>query len=108
MNKLLNIIKQLEDLGYKYYIKRWPDGTAMSYKFSQQDSRDPESFWEICIEDHHGEADTNGVYDWLIYCSCHDPEQKDFDGNQIDTRGAVEFKTMKLIMEFIEEIEKED
>ena len=100
-----NIIMSLERLGYKYSIKYYDDGTPMTYTFTQQDKMDPEASWVVSIENHHGDLD---VDDWVIYCSYNDPEQKDWDGNQIDIQGAVEYEAMRLIMAFIEkEIAKE-
>ena len=101
MSRISEIIDEMENLGYRYCVKRWPNGTAMTYKFELSDKQDPKSSWIISIEDHHGEPD---IDDWLIYCCYHDPEQKDWDGIQIDIGGAVEFKAMKLIIEFIEEL----
>lgn len=100
-----DIIKSLEKLGYKYSIKYYDDGKPMSYVFTQQDKNNPECSWFISIEDHHGELD---VDDWVIYCYYHDPEQKDWDGHQIDIHGAVEFEAMRLIMEFVEKTIKEE
>jgi len=97
------IIEKLKSMGWTYEEKLWRDGSVMTYIFKLQDDNDEESYWEVSIEDHHGEI---GADDWIIYSSYHDPEQKDWDGHQIDTHGAVEYKAMKLFVMFVDTLEE--
>ena len=99
------IILKLKEQGYEYKPLFWPDGSVMTHKFVIIDTRDPECSWTVSIEDHHDELPN--VDDWLIYCSYHNPEEKDWFGHQIDTQGAVEYKAMKLIIEFVDILDKE-
>ena len=98
------IVKQLEKLGYLYSTKLWDDGTVCTHKFIRHDCMRDECYWEVAIEDH---TDDDGE-DWLMFVSYHDPDQKDWEGRQIDISGCVEFETMKLIVEFTEILKKEE
>lgn len=98
------IIEKLKSIGWTYEEKLWCDGSVMTYIFKLQDANNKESYWEVSIEDHHGDIDAD---DWIIYSSYHDPEQKDWAGNQIDTHGAVDYKVMKLFVMFVDTLEEE-
>jgi hypothetical protein len=98
------IIEQLEKLGYLYSTKLWDDGTVMTYLFKRPDCMRDDCYWEVAIEDH---TDDDGE-DWLIFVRYHDPDQKEWDGHQIDISGCVEFEAMKLIVEFAEILKKEE
>ena len=92
------IIEQLEKLGYMYSTKLWADGTVMTYTFKRPDCMRKGCYWEVSVEDH---TEDDGE-DWLIFVKYHDPDQKEWDGQQIDISGCVEFEAMKLIVEFTE------
>ena len=98
------IIEALEKLGWTYTEKIWNDGTVMSYKFRRDDAMIGDAYWEISIEDHHDERDSD---DWLIYTSYHDPKLRDWYGHQIDIDCAVEYEVMKLIVKFVDILESE-
>lgn len=97
------IIKKLGKLGYGYSAKLWADGTVMTYTFKRPDCMRKDCYWEVSIEDH---TEDDGE-DWLIFVKYHDPDQKDWDGLQIDIAGCVELEAMKLIVEFAEILKKE-
>lgn len=92
------ITEELNDLGYEYRTKLWGDGTVCTHKFICHDCMSDDRYWEVAIEDH---TEDDGK-DWLIYVSYHDPDQKDWEGHQINVSGCVEFEAMKLIVEFTE------
>lgn len=100
------IIEKLKSMGWSYEEKLWYDGSVRTYKFTLHDMSDKESYWEVSIEDHHDELPS--ADDWIIYSSYHDPEQKDWDGYQVDTLGVVDFKAMKLFVMFVETLEEEN
>lgn len=97
------IIEKLKEMGWSYEEKLWCNGSVMTYEFTLHDMPNKESYWLVSIEDHHDELPS--ADDWIIYSSYHDPEQKDWDGNQIDTHGAVDYKAMKLFVMFIETLD---
>lgn len=99
------IIKKIESLGYVYEKKLWADGSVMTHKFKRYDACIKDAYWEVSIEDHRDEGDCD---DYLIYSLYHDPDRKDWEGHQIDEHGAVEFEVMKLIVKFINILEKEE
>ena len=90
------IIEQLEKLGYEYRTKLYDDGTICTHKFICQDCIRNDCYWEVSVEDH---TKDDGE-DWLIFVKYHDPDEKDWFGNQRDISGCVEFEAMKLIVEF--------
>lgn len=98
------ITEKLHKLGYEYKTRLWDDGTICTHKFIRQDCMRDSCYWEVAIEDH---TDDDGE-DYLIFVSYHDPDQKDWDGRQIDISGCVEFEAMKLIVEFTEILKKEN
>lgn len=100
--KKFEITKKLHKLGYEYRTRLWPDGTVCTHKFIRPDCMRDECYWEVAIEDH---TDDDGE-DWLIFVRYHDPDQKEWDGHQIDISGCVEFEAMKLIVEFTEMLKK--
>ena len=97
------IIEQLEKLGYEYRARIWDDGTVCTHKFIRPDCMRKGCYWEVAVEDH---TEDDGE-DWLIFVRYHDPDQKDWEGSQIDISGCVEFEAMKLIVEFTEILKKE-
>ena len=99
------IIKKIESLGYVYEKKLWDDGSVMIHKFKRYDACNKNAYWEVSMEDHRDEGDCD---DYLIYSLYHDPDRKDWEGHQIDEHGAVEFEVMKLIVKFIDILEKEN
>lgn len=98
------IIERLEKLGYEYSTGLYDDGTIMTYKFKRPDCMRDGCYWEVSVEDH---TEDDGE-DWLIFVKYHDPDQKEWDGRQIDISGCVEFEAMKLIVEFTEILKKGD
>ena len=100
--KKLEITEELYKLGYKYRTELYDDGTVMTHYFVLQDAIHNDCYWEVAIE-NHTEYDEK---DYLIYVSYHDPDQKDWEGHQIDISGCVEFEAMKLIVEFTESLKK--
>lgn len=104
--KKFEITEKLHKLGYEYRTKLWDDGTVCTYKFIRPDCMRDGCYWEVAIEDH---TDDDGD-DYLIFVSYHDPDEKDWFGNQRDISGCVEFEAMKLIVEFTEILkgEKDD
>lgn len=102
--KRKEILDKIKAIGWEYEEKYWHDGSVMTYKFKLRDMLNKESYWVVSIEDHHGDIDAD---DWIIYSCYYDPEQKDWDGNQIEFQGAVEYSTMKLIMDFVSVIDEE-
>ena len=96
------IIEQLEKLGYEYSTLLYDDGTIMTYRFKRPDCMRDDCYWEVTIEDH---TEDDGE-DWLIFVRYHDPDEKDWFGNQRDISGCVEFEAMKLIVEFTEILKK--
>ena len=98
------ITEELYKLGYEYRTRLWDDGTICTHKFIRPDCMRDGCYWEVAIEDH---TDDDGE-DWLIFVGYHDPDQKDWEGRQIDISGCVEFEAMKLIVEFIEILKKGD
>lgn len=98
------ICKDLHKLGYEYRTKLWGDGTVCTHEFIRPDCMRDGCYWKVAIEDH---TDDDGE-DWLIYGGYHDPDQKDWEGRQIDILGCVEFEAMKLIVEFTEILKKEE
>lgn len=101
--KKREIIEELDDLGYEYRTKLWDDGTVCTHKFICHDLVREGCYWEVAIEDHTEDDEK----DYLIYVSYHDPDQKDWEGRQIDSPGCVEFEAMKLIVEFMEILRRE-
>lgn len=101
--KKFEITEKLHDLGYEYRTRLWDDGTVMTHKFINPDCTRDDCYWEIAIENHTYDDGK----DWLIYVRYHDPNQKDWEGHQIDISGCVEFEAMKLIVEFTEILKKE-
>ena len=97
------IIEKLKGMGWSYEKLYFSDGSIMTYKFTLHDMSDKESYWEVSIEDHHDEIPS--ADDWIIYSSYNDPKQKDWDGHQIDTYGAVDHKAMKLFVMFVETLD---
>lgn len=97
------IIEKLKNMGWTYEKLYFDDGSVMTYKFTLHDMCDKESYWLVSIEDHHDELPS--ADDWIIYSSYHNPEQKDWDGHQIDTHGAIDYKTMKLFVMFVETLD---
>lgn len=93
-----SIIDKIKSLGWAYLEEHYPNGDVMTYIFRRNDAVIKDAFWEVSVEDHHDEGDCD---DWLIYSRYHDPDEKDWFGNQIDTHGCVEYETMKLIMKFV-------
>lgn len=89
-------IKKLEKLGYLYQTELYSDGSVCTYKFIRNDCMRDGCFWEVAIEDH---TEDDGE-DWLIFVRYHDPDEKDWFGNQRDISACVEFEAMKLIVEF--------
>lgn len=98
------ITEELYKLGYEYRTSLWDDGTICTHKFIRHDCMRDGCYWEVAIEDH---TDDDGE-DWLIFVRYHDPDQKDWEGRQIDVSGCVEFEAMKLIVEFTEILKKEE
>ena len=97
------IIEQLEKLGYEYRTELYDDGTICTHKFIRPDCIRNDCYWEVAVENH---TDDDGE-DWLIFVSYHDPDEKDWFGNQSNISGCVEFEVMKLIVEFTEILKKE-
>jgi hypothetical protein len=96
------IIELLHKLGYEYDTRLWPDGTVCTHKFISPDCMRDGCYWEVAVEDHtHDDGE-----DWLIFVRYHDPNQKDWYGNQRDISACVEFEAMKLIVEFTEILKK--
>ena len=102
--KRFEITEELYKLGYEYKTHLWADGTVCTHEFIKPDYMIDGCYWQVAIEDH---TDDDGE-DWLIYVSYHDPDQKEWDGHQIDISGCVEFEAMKLIVEFTEILKKGD
>lgn len=102
--KRKEILDKIKALGWEYEEKYWDDGSVMVYMFKLHDAMEAENYWEVSIEDHHDEGDVN---DWIIFSSYHDSKEKDWYGRQIDTLAAVEYSTMKLIMDFVSVIDEE-
>ena len=102
---MIEILEKIRSLGWLYEQKLWPDGSVMTYIFKLEDKKTAGAYWKISIEDHHDDIDTD---DWIIYSSYHDPQQKDWDGHQIDTFGAVEYKAMKLFVMFVDTLEDKE
>lgn len=98
------IIKMLKTRGWTYEEKYWSDGSVMTWIFKQLDTCNKDAYWMVSIEDHHDDGDWD---DWFIYTCYHDPNEIDWDGRQIDTSCCVEYQEMKLIMEFVDTLDKE-
>ncbi len=106
--KLEMIYIKLNALGWRARIEHYDDGLIMAYCFTLSDRLNDGCYWEVVIEDHHDELDMpEPLDDWLIHASYHDPDQKDWYGHNYTGGAAIEFKTMKLLMEFIEILESE-
>ena len=92
----IEITEELHKLGYEYRTELYDDGIICTHEFICPDCGNDDCFWKVAIEDH---TEDDGK-DWLIYVSYHDPDEKDWFGNQRDVSGCVEFDAMKLIVEF--------
>ena len=97
---LKTVVKKLEAMGWTYKPLHYDDGKIMTHSFTLPDEFDKGSYWKVSIEDHHNELDAD---DWIIYSSHHDPDNKDWFGDQMDdTPGAVAYEAMKLFITFID------
>lgn len=106
--KLQVIFSKLSELGWEREMSYFDDGFVMVYSFRLSDRLNDGCYWEVSIEDHHNELDMpEPLDDWIIYTSYHDPDQKDWYGNNYVASSAIEFETMKLFIEFIEVLESE-
>jgi len=106
--KLETIVHKLNALGWIYEALHWNDDFIMTHRFRLYDRLNVGCYWEVSIEDHHDELDMpEPLDDWVIYTSYHDPDQKDWYGNDYAASSAIEFETMKLFMEFVEVLESE-
>lgn len=93
-----SLLQKLKDLGWIYEERRYENGIIYAYIFRHEDCDIEGAYWEVSIEDHHNDGDWN---DWLIFTRYHDPNQKDWEGHQIDTSCCVEYKAMLLIMKVL-------
>lgn len=93
-----SLIEKLKAMGWVYEEKYFDDGTVLAYVFKHEDCGIKGAYWEVSIEDHHDDGDWD---DWFIFTSYHDPNQKDWEGHQIDISSCVEYKAMNLIMKFV-------
>jgi len=100
------VVKKLEDMGWTYKPLYYDDKEGIeTYSFTLPDKFDKEAYWKVLIEDHHNEVD---VDDWTIYSSHHDPDDKNWFGEQLeDTPGAIECEAMRLFVTFIDILEIE-
>lgn len=92
------IINLLESKGYTY-VK-----IDDSHEFRCEDKYDKHSYYYVLIEDHHGERDVDDI---MIHSGYRDLSVKDWYGDDIDQHGAVEYDVMRLIMSFIDILDKE-
>ena len=92
------IINLIESKGYTY-VK-----IDSSHEFRCKDKYDENCYFYVLIEDHHGERDVDDI---LIYSGYKDSSVKDWYGDHIDQPGAVEYDVMRLIMSFVDILDKE-
>lgn len=103
MTKCENVIKQLEDMGYRYSVNAFNNGEVYGHTFTLEED-DTGDTYIIHIEDYRDDPKIN---DFLIYSGL-DSGEKDWFGNFIKTGGCVEYSAMKLIMEFIDILKGEE
>lgn len=101
-SKCENVIKQLEDKGYRYSVNTFKNGEVYGYTFTLEDN-DGDKF-TIYIEDHRLDTDIN---DFLIWTGL-DSGEKNWFGQPIKLEGCVEYSAMKLVMEFIDILKGEE